>query len=211
MPNNKQKNNPSIDLELSYLNSKYKRVVGIDEAGRGCWAGPLAFASYCFDLEDDQNQNVRDSKLISFKKRENIFKSLNPNRFKLALIGNEIIDSKGMVYAINKALVTLISNYNAQDTFFIIDGNYKLQVNVDYSSLIKGDQNHYAISCASIVAKVSRDRLMDKFSKDYPQYSFEKNKGYGTLTHYQALLSNGPCKIHRLSFKPLREIMKKRG
>lgn len=211
MQNKRLQNNPSTELELSYLHSAYKRVIGIDEAGRGSWAGPIAFAAYSFDLSDQIITTVKDSKLLSPLAREKILTDLEIKRCKCIFIDNDLIDKKGMSKAISLGISRLVSMFDPKDSIFLIDGNYKLDLNAEYRSLIKGDRLHYSIACASVVAKVNRDRLMNDFAKEFPQYKFELNKGYGTASHYKALLDNGPCCLHRTSFKPIKEIIKKKS
>lgn len=211
MQNKKLQNNPTTDLEYSYLRSSYKRVIGIDEAGRGSWAGPIAFGAYCFDLKDQIIPTVKDSKLLSPLRRENILADLDKERYKHVFIENYLIDQIGMSEVIRIGIKKLISMFEPKESIFLIDGNYKLDLNVEYKSLIKGDKLHYSIACASIVAKVKRDKLMDQYAKEYPIYRFELNKGYGTSLHHKALIQDGICKLHRASFKPIKEIIKKKS
>jgi len=209
MQSNKQQNNPTTDLENFYLESAYKKVIGIDEAGRGSWAGPIAFAAYCYDLSDKIIPKVKDSKLLSPAKREEILSKLPISRYKYVLIENDYLDKEGMSEAIKIGIKRLISMFDPSDSIFLIDGNYKLDLDVDYKSIIKGDRLHYSIACASIVAKVTRDKLMREYAKQFPQYNLEINKGYGTAAHLRSLIEYGPCKLHRVSFKPIKEIVKK--
>lgn len=211
MQSNKQQNNPTINLENSYLESAYKKVIGIDEAGRGSWAGPIAFAAHCYDLSDKIIPEVKDSKLLSPPKREQILSNLPISRYKYVLIENDNLDKQGMSEAIKISIKKLVSMFDPNDSIFLIDGNYKLDLDVDYKSIIKGDRLHYSIACASIVAKVTRDKLMREYAKKFPQYNFEINKGYGTAAHLRSLIEYGPCKLHRVSFKPIKEIVKKKS
>jgi len=209
MQSNKQQNNPTTELENTYLESAFKKVIGIDEAGRGSWAGPIAFAAYCYDLSDKIIPKVKDSKLLSPAKREEILSKLPISRYKYVLIENDYLDKEGMSEAIKIGIKRLISMFDPSDSIFLIDGNYKLDLDVDYKSIIKGDRLHYSIACASIVAKVTRDKLMREYAKQFPQYNLEINKGYGTAAHLRSLIEYGPCKLHRVSFKPIKEIVKK--
>lgn len=211
MQSNQQQNNPTTELEKSYLQTAYKTVIGIDEAGRGPWAGPIAFAAYKYDLSDKIVPFVKDSKLLSPNKREEIFSNFPISRYKYVLINNELIDQEGMAQAIKIGIKQLVAMFNPQGSIFLIDGNYKLDLDIAYKSIIKGDRLHYSIACASIVAKVTRDKLMKEYAKQFPQYNFENNKGYGTAAHLRSLIEYGPCKLHRVSFKPIKEIIKKKS
>lgn len=209
MQNKRQQNNPTTKLENSLLGSGFKGIIGIDEAGRGSWAGPIAFAAYSYDLQDSVNTNIKDSKLLSASKREGLLSKLPTSRYEYVFIDNDSIDKEGLSTAIYIGIQQLISKFDPISSIFLIDGNYKLDLDVQYRSLIKGDRLHYSISCASIVAKVYRDRLMAEIAKEFPQYKFDINKGYGTKAHYESLLRYGPCRLHRASFKPVKEIIEK--
>ena len=198
-----QNNSPTSLLENSLLNKGYKYIIGIDEAGRGAWAGPLAMAAFIYTKELDQIANIKDSKLLSPSKREQILKNLRLENSYLELIPAQLIDKVGLAKVIEIAITNLISRINLANAIYLIDGNYKLNVPAEYRSIINGDKNHIVISSASIVAKVKRDRLMLKYDEIFPEYGFKSHKGYGTKQHLNALNKYGICPIHRKSFKPI--------
>ncbi len=188
-------------------------VAGIDEVGRGPLAGPVLAA--CVVVEKGQKiskellREVKDSKKISEKKREKIYNVILEN-FKyigIASCDSRIIDKinilEASLYAMNKALFSL----NIRPSFVFVDGNQKVKnIKIDQETIIKGDAKVFSIAAASIVAKVTRDKMMKRYHKIYPNYSFDKHKGYGTKLHLERLKIYGPCPIHRMSFRPLSQL-----
>ncbi len=199
-------NNPSQDLENSLLKRGYKRIIGIDEAGRGCWAGPVAIAAYIFSFESKTIQGIKDSKLLSENKRKTIFESFEENSFKVLLKPASEVDSIGISKVIENAIIELIEIYNEPSTFFLIDGRFSKIFPGANKQIIKGDRLHYSIAAASIAAKVTRDNLMVKLDEVYPGYEFSKHKGYGTQLHLASINKLGQCAIHRQSFEPLKSL-----
>ncbi len=194
-------------LEIDLLNQGYIRVIGIDEAGRGSWAGPLAVASYEYDLNDELLTQVTDSKLINEDKRLDIYRKLDSKRFFIVYATVAEIDKLNIYQATIVKIKEIIQRYNNKHTFFLIDGKFNIDFGTNTLQVVKGDLKHYSIAAASIVAKVSRDKVMIEFAKTYPAYCFAKNKGYGTNSHQQALKQNGLCDLHRKSFAPIKEII----
>lgn len=208
----KKKNKfPSIELELSLFDSGYDIVIGIDEAGRGSWAGPMAIGAYIM-LKDNLEviTQVKDSKLLSESQREKIFEQLNKDLYSFVLIPSRVIDEIGLTASFKKGLSSLldplIKKYDKKKIKVLVDGNYVLKLDHDISSIIDGDMMHYSISLASIVAKVSRDRLMYKLHELFPEYLFSNNKGYGTAKHLESIKEYGVCPFHRLSYKPIKKL-----
>jgi len=205
---------PDIQLEQELWGKGIKYVVGIDEAGRGPLAGPVSAGAVIINKESNLSDIVRDSKKMTEKKREEAFEFIvgNSLAFGICMIGSEKIDRYGIQIAVRMAmegaLKELESMLGKKAQYLIIDGNNVESIE-GYSQLKikRGDLNHYSISCASILAKVTRDRYMKDMSKKYPEYGFEKHVGYGTKLHMEALQKYGPCPIHRRSFSPIKEMV----
>ncbi len=193
-------------------------VAGIDEAGRGPWAGPVVAGAVVFlDRNADSYllENLDDSKKLSAKKREILFEKImqaKENGKLLVGIGEasaQEIDEHNILQATFLAMKRAVENLKQQPDFAIIDGNQTPKnLNCQTTTLIKGDAKSYSVSAASIVAKVYRDHLMCELAKQYPNYGFEKNAGYGTKLHINGLNEFGAIKgVHRTSYKPIQEIL----
>jgi ribonuclease HII len=195
---------PDICLELALLQKGFKRIIGIDEAGRGAWAGPVAVGAYIFDLKTTKIEGIKDSKLLSANQRENLFiKIYNINNSIIELGKVELINKIGIGKTITSVIERIIKQTQDAQTFYLIDGIFSQNFGKNSKQIIKGDQLHYSISCASVLAKVFRDRLIIMLSERYPEYQFSKHKGYGTKLHQKAIEIYGISKIHRLNFKPI--------
>lgn len=208
----KKQNNPNSVLENALLKKGFKYVVGIDEAGRGAWAGPVSVGAYKFSIDTLINPKIKDSKLLSENNREVIYKEIyNPNNSYVEFGSVEEINKVGISNTIKNLIHTIIKNTYQDDIFYLIDGVFKDSFVKNSSKIIKGDFLHYSISCASILAKVQRDRLMYDLSLKYPEYSLNLNKGYGTQKHQLAIKNYGITKIHRINYKPIALIYKSNG
>ena len=173
-----------------------KLICGIDEAGRGPLAGPLVVAGVVL-LEDVKG--VNDSKKISEKKREKIFENVKKaSKYHIVMISAQEIDTIGMSTALAKSLREI--QKNLKEYHHIFDGNSSFGVE-GIETMIKADEQIKEVSAASILAKVTRDRYMRRIASEYPQYDFEKHKGYGTKAHIEAIREHGRCVEHRISFK----------
>lgn len=187
-------------------------IIGIDEVGRGPIAGPVAVCAFMCKPDFFNSITIeiplRDSKKLTKKYREKWYDYLNEEKkkgncnFAVSLVSAEWIDKVGIVRAIQKALDTSLNKVTKQDDIKIfLDGGLKAPKEyINQETVIKGDELHPVISCASIVAKVSRDKIMENHSKDYPSYGFDKNSGYGTKFHYKAIEENGLTILHRKTF-----------
>ena len=177
-------------------------ICGIDEAGRGPIAGPMVFAGVVFKKNIKKGKwfdNLTDSKKLSFKKREELFEIIKENSiYHIVFKSNKEIDIKGLSKCIQESLIEIKSKLKADKYLFDGNSNFKVE---GIETIIKGDLKIKEISAASILAKVSRDRYMIEISKKYPQYNFEKHKGYITKEHKQLIKKYGLCEIHRKSFK----------
>lgn len=193
-----------VDLSIfDRENYKNKIVCGCDEAGRGPLAGPVVIGAVIMPLEEDKIiKGVNDSKKLSEKKREELFDQIKTTAIAYSIqeVDNKIIDEINILEATKLGMERAINSISNKCDLALIDAVKNLKINVDFQSIIKGDATSYNIACASILAKVYRDRLMLELDKKYPEYNFKKHKGYGTKEHIQALKQYGKCPIHRDSF-----------
>ena len=195
------------------MQRKEKIVFGIDEVGRGPLAGPVIAVAITVSRPTPRPQaeewggRVRDSKKLTPKQREDTYAFLkeSPEVFwAVSRVGEKIIDKINILQAtklaMEKAVLSLEKKIGKRAEMLLIDGNFGIELVRPQESIIKGDETVFLISLASIVAKVERDRLMQKMHKKYPQYGFDKHKGYGTKQHYRMIAQHGICQIHRKSF-----------
>lgn len=171
----------------------------MDEAGRGPWAGPLVAAA-CFIPKNTRLPGLNDSKKLTPKRREELFKLIkNKTKYGIGTASTREVN-KGLKYALNLAYKRALKQISIKPDKLLIDGRDKLDLPFSYQSIIKGDQKHRPIMAASILAKVTRDNLMKKYAKRYPEYDFQTHKGYGTRKHQAKLLKHGTSPIHRGNF-----------
>ncbi len=183
-------------------------IAGVDEAGRGPLAGPVVAAAVILNPEKPI-LGLADSKTLTEKKRELLFDEICEKALAFSIARAEVneIDEINILQATLSAMKRAVENLKIAPQKVLIDGNQIPKMNYVCEAIIKGDQKIQAISAASILAKVTRDRLLLQFEKDYPGYGFAKHKGYGTKVHMEALKKLGPCAIHRISFAPVREFL----
>ena len=204
--------------DFAFEDAQKGLVVGIDEAGRGPWAGPVVAGAVVFltrDVDDFLLSNLNDSKKLSAKKRDILYEKLCLAREEgkiLLGIGEasvEEIDQLNILQATFLAMQRAVKALPREPDFALVDGNQKPRgLECPCQTLVKGDARSYSIAAASIVAKVYRDRLMSVLAKDYPMYGFEKNAGYGTKLHIEGLKQYGAVLgVHRLSYRPVAEIV----
>ncbi len=177
-------------------------VAGIDEAGRGPLSGPVVCACCVMPMNDgDMIDGINDSKKISEKKREKLFEEIKEKAisYSIAVIPPEVIDDINILQATILGMKNSFEGLNVKPDILLVDA-VKLDVYCKVLPIIKGDATSYNIAASSILAKVTRDRLMREYDKQYPQYGFAKHKGYGTAAHIKAIKEIGPCPIHRRSF-----------
>lgn len=188
-----------LQYERELISKGYKYIAGVDEAGRGPLAGPVVVAAVVMPL-DELIDGVNDSKKLSAKKRDTLYELIMQKalRVKTSVISHEIIDDINILNATKRGMTECLDGLE-QAGAALIDA-VKLQASVPTLSIIHGDALSYSIAAASIIAKVTRDRLMLEFDRQYPQYNFAKHKGYGTAEHIKLLKEYGPCQIHRRSF-----------
>ena len=174
------------EIEKDLHKKGFKYICGIDEAGRGPLAGPVVVAGAIMP-EDSMIEGVNDSKKVSEKKRE--------------ILDEKIIDEINILNATKKGLTQVVGGQKVKPDIIIVDALNNIDtLGIPYTPIIKGDALAYSISCASIIAKVTRDRIMRQMDEIYPEYGFAGHKGYGTAKHIAAIKEYGLCKIHRRSF-----------
>lgn len=190
-----------LEFEQKAANNGYKYVCGVDEAGRGPLAGPVCAAAVILP-KDTIIEGVNDSKKLSEKKREALFDVIREQALSycISFATVEEIEEYNILNATMLAMKRAVEGLEIKADYAMIDGNRLPQLDIASECIVKGDAKSMSIACASILAKVSRDRLLYEYAKEYPQYHFEKHKGYGTKVHREALLEFGPCPYHRLSF-----------
>jgi len=183
-------------------------VAGVDEAGRGPWAGPL-FAAAVILKPRQKLPGLNDSKKLSPKQREILHTKIIKNciSYGVGEVSNEFIDRYGLTKAVQEANLKAIKKLNPQPNVVLFDGRDKQTTNIPHKTIIRGDSLIREIMAASVIAKVERDRKMLKLSIKYPNYGFEKHFGYGTRLHRDLLERFKPCAIHRKSYTPVAEIL----
>jgi len=193
---------PTLQEEIKLWKKGYKKVVGIDEVGRGPLAGPVVACAVAINGQKLKIKNIKDSKQLSTKQREEIYKVLTNHpavEWGIGSVSEKVIDKINILQATKLAMVQAVGKLKEPD-FLILDGNFSIKSSIPQKSIIKGDEKVFSCSCASIIAKVTRDRLMLKYDKKYPRYDFASNKGYPTKYHRAMLRKYGRCGIHRNSF-----------
>ena len=181
-------------------------ICGVDEVGRGTLAGPVVASAVV--LQENHNiDGLDDSKQLSVKNRELLFPLIIENSISvgIGIIDSQIIDKLNIRRATLLAMKNAILDLKIKPNLVLVDGIDKIDINIPNENIIKGDSKVDCIMAASIIAKVKRDLLMKEYSNKYPEFGFEKNKGYGTKFHLNALKKNTPCPIHRTTFKPIKK------
>ena len=189
-------------IEEEIYNTGVETICGIDEAGRGPLAGPVVVAAVIMP-RDSFIEGVNDSKKVSEKKRELLYDLITKEAIAwgVGIIDQKEIDRINILNATKEGLTTAIKNLEVKPDRIIVDALKGIDtLGIPYTYIIKGDAKCYSIAAASIIAKVTRDRIMRQWDEIYPQYGFEKHKGYGTAMHMQAIREYGLCPLHRRSF-----------
>ena len=189
-------------MEKELYEKGFEYICGIDEAGRGPLAGPVVGAGVIMP-KDSMIEGVNDSKKVSEKKREKLYDVILEEAisYSVAIIGQDVIDEINILNATKDGVTKVVEGLDVKPNLILVDALTHINTKgIPYDSIIKGDAKCYNISCASIIAKVTRDRIMREWDEIYPQYGFINHKGYGTAKHIQALKEYGPCPIHRKTF-----------
>lgn len=193
---------PDYSYEIKALNNGFKSVCGVDEAGRGPLAGPVCAAAVILPLGLEIGE-LDDSKKLTEKKREMLFEVIKKEAldYSVAFASVEEIEKYNILNATYLAMNRAISSLRSLPDLALIDGNREPKnCPVKCETVIKGDSKSYSVAAASVLAKVTRDRLMKEYDEKYPSYGFAAHKGYGTKVHYEAIKNHGICEIHRKSF-----------
>lgn len=188
-------------LEHECFASGCQLVCGVDEAGRGPLAGPVCAAAVILP-PDLVIPGLNDSKKLTDKKRRELFDIIVDQAvaYGIALVDEKQIDEINILQATFRAMEQAVSRMDVQPDIVLVDGNREPNLGLPVKTVVKGDSRSASIAAASILAKVTRDRLMEQLDETYPQYGFAVHKGYGTKRHYEALRQYGPCPIHRMTF-----------
>ncbi len=207
---------PTFDYEVQARNAGYSHVAGIDEVGRGALAGPVVAASVILpqQLPEAVSTRINDSKKLTPTQRVEAFEAVSEFAISIGIgiCSPQNVDASGIVHATESAMVDAVKSSDVAPDFLLIDGASNIAGDTPSSSVIKGDTISLSIAAASIVAKVTRDRIMSrKYGPRYPEYGFAAHKGYGTKKHLVALRTYGPSPIHRRSFKPVSQVVSDRA
>lgn len=190
------------EIEKKLYDKGFDLICGIDEAGRGPLAGPVVIAGVIMP-QNSMIEGVNDSKKVSEKKREKLYDLILEEAisYSVAVIGQDVIDEINILNATKQGVTAVVEGLDVKPNLILVDTLKGINTKgIPYDSIIKGDAKCYNISAASIIAKVTRDRIMRQWDEIYPQYGFSKHKGYGTAMHIQALKEYGPSPIHRKTF-----------
>jgi len=202
---------PNLDHENELKSQGYELIAGIDEVGRGALAGPVVASAVILPhtAKIPWFELVRDSKELDFKKRESLFDLINKGAIAvgIGIVPSQVIDAVNILKATRLAMMQAVEKLPKQPNFLLIDRIGLSQCPIPQRGITRGDKICLSIACASIIAKVTRDRMMEEFDKTYPGYGFARHKGYGTGSHLSCLQQLGPSPIHRLYFAPVRNII----
>ena len=202
---------PTLEEEMALLSQGYSFIAGVDEAGRGCLAGPVVAAAVILPLNEEIATlltGVRDSKQMTALARERLFAVIQQHALAVAVgVGSvELIDRRNILQATKQAMKDALAQLSPAPQALLLDALYLRDISLPQRSLIKGDARCLSIAAASVIAKVTRDRLMLQLHQEYPAYGFDQHKGYGTPAHLAALQEHGATEHHRQSFAPVRAL-----
>jgi ribonuclease HII len=197
-----------LEYETKAVAEGYEKIAGVDEAGRGPLAGPVVAAAVIFST-NIEIEGLDDSKKLSAKKREELFPQIQAEAvaYGVAVVSREVIDEINILQASRLAMKQAVEQLQPVSDLLLIDGNQKIDSTLDQWAIVKGDSKSMSIAAASVLAKVTRDRIMEDYHKLYPQYEFHRHKGYGTKLHRALIEEHGPCPIHRSTFKGVSEFI----
>jgi len=210
----KHKTLPTLEEEMALFEQGYSFVAGLDEAGRGCLAGPVVAAAVILPLSSDTEDilarfnGVNDSKQLTMQARERLYDQIMHNALAVGVGSGsvEMIDKRNILQATKHAMRSALDQLSTTPQALLLDAIQLPGLKIPQRSLIKGDARCLSIAAASIIAKVTRDRLMLTLHAEYPEYGFDQHKGYGTAAHLAALQAHGATPHHRYSFAPVRQL-----
>ena len=202
-----------LEFERNLWSRQFTLVAGVDEAGRGPLAGPVVAAAVILPATwancgfDQRLVDLNDSKQLTEAQRENFFQIITTHpdlRYAIAIVNAATIDRINILQATHRAMNEALAQLQPQPQHVLVDGRPVKSMTLPQTALVKGDSRSYSIAAASVLAKVTRDRMMLEFDAKFPGYGFAVHKGYGTPQHLAAIKKLGPCPIHRMSFAPLK-------
>ena len=202
-----------LEFECDLWSREFTLVAGVDEAGRGPLAGPVVAAAVILPARwanggfDERLVDLNDSKQLTEAQRENFFQIITTHpdlRYAIAIVDAATIDRINILQATHRAMNEALANLQPQPQHVLVDGRPVKSMTLPQTALVKGDSRSYSIAAASVLAKVTRDRLMLEYDAKFPGYGFAIHKGYGVPQHLTAIEKIGPCPIHRMSFAPLK-------
>ena len=203
----------NYEYEKKYWNMGFNNIAGVDEVGRGPLIGPVVTA--CVVLPHNfKLEGLTDSKKLSEKKRNEFCEYIKQNAlaYSIGVVGPEEIDEINIYQASKKAMLLAIEDIRKKiNVDYILTDAMPLELDIPSLSIVKGDLKSITISAASVIAKVTRDNMIDEMDKEYPMYDLKNNKGYGTKKHLEALQTYGPCKYHRVSYSPVRNALNEKN
>jgi ribonuclease HII len=206
---------PNLDHENELKSQGYEIIAGVDEVGRGALAGPVVAGAVILPHPASLTwfELVRDSKELDYKKRETLFELIMKEALAagIGIVPPQVIDSVNILKATKLAMMQAVEKLHRQPSFLLIDRVTLSQCPIPQKGITRGDKMCLSIACASIIAKVTRDRMMEEFDLTYPGYGFAQHKGYGTGAHMSSLYKLGPSPIHRLYFAPVRSVIASRN
>lgn len=200
---------PNLEREHE-LNAQYRVIAGVDEVGRGAWAGPLVAAAVVLKT-DRRIYRIRDSKQLSYKQRQKIAAAIKRKcrNWAVGVAQAKELNRIRLSAAIKLAQTRAVRKLRSRPNYVLVDGNGRHKVDrIKTEHIVKADQKVLSVAAASIIAKVHRDKLMAQLAKQFPYYHFDQNKGYGTKFHHQTLKKHGICREHRVFYKPLKMFFK---
>ena len=196
-------------FERSARKHGFQLIAGIDEAGRGPLAGPVVAAA-CIIPDEHYIDGVDDSKKLTPQERLRLFEEITNDRriaYGIGIVDAQEIDRVNILQATIQAMIQAVACLAQFPDLLLVDGMYLPHVTIPSQKIIKGDSRSQSIAAASIIAKETRDRLMENYDEEWPHYGFAQHKGYGTAQHLEALSTNGPCPIHRNTFEPIKSML----
>lgn len=205
MTNMTEKESERLEAMLEFEHELYEKgiefVAGVDEAGRGPLCGPVVAAAVILP-KNEKIAGVNDSKKLSEKKREELFEVIKEKAvaYSVGIVDEKVIDEINILEATRLAMKKAVEGLNVTPEYVLVDAEKHVPISVPYTAIVKGDAKSESIAAASIIAKVTRDHMIEELDKKYPEYNFAKNKGYGTREHILAIKEHGLCEIHRKTF-----------
>lgn len=210
-PDVEEKTSPSLLYDRSFIDQGFKALTGVDEAGRGPLAGPVVAAAVIV-RDFSFSARVGDSKKLSEKAREEAYEEILAKAVVgISVIDRDVIDRVNIFQATMQAMQEAVTKLGQTPDCILIDGPSVPKLPFKMVPVVDGDRLSFSIGCASIIAKVTRDRIMKYYDAMFPEYGFANHKGYGTEEHMAALRKHGPCRLHRQSFEPVRDALKAHG